>query len=76
MKKKLLVDLPDELIDETSKKMIKSLQSENAKLKKENAKYLSQINTNVNVVLRAQRLVEAVRDAGDFCYDHCYGDNG
>ena len=74
MKKKILVDLPDNLIDTETKKTIKTLKAENSKLRSQNSLLISQALADKYKVEKAERLIEAIRVAGDFCPDECHGD--
>ena len=73
MKKRILVDLPDDLINIETKKIIQALQKENNKLKTVNGQLISQASYNKELVEKAHKLIEAVREAGDFCSEWCEG---
>jgi regulator of replication initiation timing len=71
MKAKLDVDIPDELIDQK----VKTLTRENTRLKNENLKLKDEIKAKTIISERATRIIEAIREAGGFCDDGCYGDH-
>ena len=74
MKKKILVDLPDNLIDTETKKLIKSQASKITRLETKVQQLLSIINNDRDIIAKAKQLVEACRQAGDFRDDDEYGD--
>lgn len=76
MKKKILVDLPDNLIDIEVKKLIKSQTNKISRLEAKIDQLESTIINNKNTVARAHQLVQACKEAGDFYYseDDDYGD--
>lgn len=66
MKKRILVDLPDNLIDDETKKLIKSQASKITKLENKVQQLLSIINNDRDAIAKAKQLIEACRQAGDF----------
>lgn len=74
MKKKILIDLPENLISEETKKLIKSQASKITRLETKVSQLQSVIVDNKNIVAKAHQLVEACRQAGDFDYIDEYGD--
>lgn len=66
------VDVSDKLIDEATKKEIKSLTGQITRLKNKNIGLKRQVRENQELVDRARRIVEATRDAGKFPEDDEY----
>lgn len=69
---KVDVDVSDELIDEATKKEIKSLTGQVARLKNKNEKLECQVQEGQELVKRAREIIEAVRYAGEFPEDSDY----
>jgi len=71
MKTKLDIEIPDELINQK----IDSLTKENIRLKSENTRLKNKLAIAKTISEKANRIIEAVREAGGFCDDGCYGDH-
>ena len=69
---KVDVDVSDKLIDEATKKEIKSLTGQLTRLRNKNEKLERQIHEGQELVNRARQIIEAVRDAGEFPTDDDY----
>ena len=75
MKKKILIDLPDNLIDTETKKLIKTQASKITRLEWKVNKLQSEIMDNKDMVLKAYQLVRACKEAGEFHYCDDHGDD-
>lgn len=69
---KVDVDVSDELIDEATKKEIKSLTGQVTRLRNKNEKLERQVQEGQESVRRAKHIIEAIRDAGEFAADDEY----
>ena len=63
------VDVSDKLIDEATKKEIKSLKGQVTRLHNKNVKLERQADENKELLERAHNIVETIRDAGNFRMD-------
>jgi len=63
------VDVSDKLIDEATKKEIKSLRGQVTRLRNKNEKLEREIHEGKELVNKAWAIVNAVKDAGDFRTD-------
>lgn len=75
MKTRVEVQIPLDKIDELSKKKIQSLERENTKLKNKVQQMQSLLDNQKFTIEKAHKIIEAVREAGEFCHDGCYGDH-
>lgn len=64
------VDVSDKLIDEATKKEIKSLRGQVTRLRNKNEKLEREIHEGKELVNKAWAIVNAVKDAGDFRTDN------
>ena len=69
---KVDVNVSDELIDEATKKEIKSLTGQVTRLRNKNEKLERQVREGQEWVRRAKQIIEAIRDAGEFAPDDEY----
>lgn len=66
------VNVNDRLIDEATKKEIKSLTGQVTRLRNKNEKLERQVQESQELVRKARGIIEAVKDAGSFSEDDEY----
>ena len=76
MKTKLEIEIPESQIQEEIKKRMKSLTSENSKLKSKVKQLEDKIKLDAKLVATCLKIYNEVKEIGNFHDGHgCYGDN-
>lgn len=63
---KVVVKIPDDIVGKEVAKQIKSLEGKIKRLEDKNDKLVAELNTNMEIVKKAQNIMKAVKDIGEF----------